>query len=199
MQVTDGQRLRRSLAAVVLAALVALGPAGPAMAEPQGGDSRARVEGAFLVNFIRFTEWPRSRFAGDGAPCVLVVVGSEAVADAVREVAHAAGTVQGRRIEVRQVDGDRMQRQRDVLRAAHVVFVDRSGGVAAEDAIDLLQGAPILTVGEDAMAGFVRAGGMLGLVVSGSRVGFVANPGAIRQGGLTVSAKVLKLARDTTP
>ena len=197
MQVTDGQRLRRSLAAVVLAALVALGPAGPAMAEPQGGDSRARVEGAFLVNFIRVTEWPRSRFAGDGAPCVLVVVGSEAVADAVREVAHAAGTVQGRRIEVRQVDGDRMQRQRDVLRAAHVVFVDRSGGVAAEDAIDLLQGAPILTVGDS--AGFVRAGGMLGLVVSGSRVGFVANPGAIRQGGLTVSAKVLKLARDTTP
>ena len=197
MPATDRQRVRRSLAAVTLAWFLVLGLPGQATAAPQGGDQRARVEGAFLVNFIRFTEWPRSRFAGDGAPCVLVVVGSEAVADAVREVAHAAGTVQGRRIEVRQVDGDRMQRQRDVLRAAHVVFVDRSGGVAAEDAIDLLQGAPILTVGDS--AGFVRAGGMLGLVVSGSRVGFVANPGAIRQGGLTVSAKVLKLARDTTP
>ena len=77
------------------------------------------------------------------------------------------------------------------------MFVDRSGGVSAQDAIELLQGTHVLTVGDS--AGFVRAGGMLALVASGPRVGFVANPVAIRRGGLTVSAKVLKLAQDTTP
>ena len=197
MPATDRQRVRRSLAAVTLAWFLVLGLPGQATAAPQGGDQRARVEGAFRVNFIRFTEWPRARFASDREPWVVVVVGSEAVAGAVREVAAAAGPVQGRRIAVHQVDGEHLRRQRDVLRASHLVFVDRSGGVSAQDAIELLQGTHVLTVGDS--AGFVRAGGMLALVASGPRVGFVANPVAIRRGGLTVSAKVLKLAQDTTP
>ena len=79
---------------------------------------------------------------------MLVVVGSESVADAIRQVASAAGPVQGRRIAVKQVDGDDLRRQRDVLRASHLVFVDRSGGVSARDAIELLQGTHVLTVGD---------------------------------------------------
>ena len=197
MPPTDRPSRRRCRSALALLGFVALALCAPAVADPQGGDQRARVEGAFLVNFIRFTEWPRARFGGPRDPYVLVVVGSEAVAGAVRQVAEAAGPVQGRRILVRQVDGDQLRRQRDVLRASHLVFVDRSGGVAAQDAIELLRGTNVLTVGDS--AGFVRAGGMLGLVASGPRVGFVANPAAIRQGGLSVSAKVLKLAQDTTP
>ena len=111
----------------------------------------------------------------------------------MREVAQAAGTVQGRTITVRQVAGDDLRARRDVLRGSHLVFVDRSGGVPARDVLRVLEGAGVLTVGDS--AGFVEAGGMLALVASGSRVGFVANPPAIRQGGLAVSAKVLKLAQ----
>jgi len=197
MPATDGPSSRRSLAAILALGLAALGVCGTAAGGPQGEARRARVEGAFLVNFIRFTEWPRARFDGARAPYVVVVVGSESVADAVREVAEAAGPVQGRRVTVTQVDGDHLRRRRDVLRASHLVFVDRSGGVAAQEVIALLEGTSVLTVGDS--AGFVRAGGMLGLVASRSRVGFVANPAAIRTGGLAVSAKVLKLAQDTTP
>ena len=194
MPVTDGSRRRRWFAAIAALAIAATGHA-PALA--QGDAQRARVEGAFLVNFIRFTEWPPASFAGDHDPYVVAVVGSEEIADAVREVAAAAGTVQGRRITVRQVDGEDLREQRGVLRDSHLVFVDRSGDVSASDAVELLDGAGVLTVGDS--AGFVRAGGMLALVASGSRVGFVANPPAIRRGGLAVSAKVLKLAQEFPP
>ena len=63
--------------------------------------------------------------------------------------------------------------------------------------MDGIAGAGVLTVGDS--AGFVQAGGMLALVATGSRVGFVANPPAIREGGLAVSAKVLKLAQAFPP
>lgn len=194
MRPTDRHPCRRALAAVALLGLLALGWSGTTVADPQAGDQRARVEGAFLVNFIRFTEWPRAGVRDDRDAWVVVVVGSTSVADAIREVATAAGPVQGRRITVRQVAGDRLRRQRELVRGSHLVFVDRSAGVSAEDVVELLRGTHVLTVGDS--AGFVRAGGMLGLVASGPRVGFVANPAAIRNGGLAVSAKVLKLAQD---
>ena len=185
---------RRSIAAFALLAFMA---AAQGFAHAQGNDQRARVEGAFLVNFIRFTAWPPGRFADPRAPFVLTVVGSDEMAKGVRQVAAAAGPVQGRRIVVQQVDGEDLSRSRSLLRGSHVVFVDRTGGVPARQVVDLVAGASVLTVGDS--EGFVRAGGMLGLVATGARVGFVANPAAIRHGGLAVSAKVLKLAQDTGP
>lgn len=194
MAPTDRSLRRRSLAALALLALVI---AGQGVANAQGNDQRARVEGAFLVNFIRFTAWPPHRFGDHRAPFVLTIVGSEDMAKGVRLVAVAAGPVQGRRILVQQVDGEDIARSRSLLRGSHVVFLDRTGGVPARQVVELVAGAGVLTVGDS--EGFVRAGGMLGLVASGPRVGFVANPAAIRNGGLAVSAKVLKLAQETAP
>ena len=56
-----------------------------------------------------------------------------------------------------------------------------------------LAGQPVLTVGDQ--AGFNAAGGMIELVSVAGRIVFQANPAAIRNAGLVVSAKVLKLAR----
>ena len=155
---------------------------------------RARLEAAFLVNFVRFTQWPVARFASVDSPYVLTVVGADDVASAVREVTDAAGIIHGRRISVRQVDGDDVRRHRQTMRGSHVVFVHRSAGIPSSDALRLVSGASVLTVGDS--PGFARAGGMLGLVASGPRMAFIANPDAIRASGLSVSAKVLKLARD---
>ena len=52
---------------------------------------------------------------------------------------------------------------------------------------------PVLTVSD--VPGFAAQGGMLGLVRSGRHMAFEANPDAIRNGGVSLSAKVLKLAR----
>ncbi|HET7655901.1 MAG TPA: YfiR family protein [Luteimonas sp.] len=172
----------------------------PLAAQPLGNRER-QVEAAFLVNFVRYAEWPRQRFTGEGDPYVIAVVGSQDATDTVAAIARAAGPIQGRRIEVRRVDLDVRGARREAaarrLRAAHVAFLSSDAATTAEQLLGVLDGAPVLTVSD--VPGFVEAGGMLGLVRAGPHMAFEANPRAINACGLGLSAKVLKLARIREP
>lgn len=163
--------------------------------------SAAHVEAAYLVNFLRFCEWPATAAGDPGTPLVISVVGSERAAKVVKDVVEAAGPIAGRAVLVHRVDyrgqRDRTARaQRQALhrlRASHLVFVDRSAAQEMEGVVRDLLGLPVLTVGN--MDGFLEAGGMLELVPAGRNIVFAAAPGAIQRAGLVLSAKVLKLAR----
>jgi hypothetical protein len=164
------------------------------------------VAAAFLLNFLRYTDWPPRSFATADTPFVIAVVGNEAVATHVRAVVTAAGRVNGRVVEVRWIPAARGTRaapfdsaqdrenQLALLRS-HLVFFHSSAGSIPVQALSDLWGKPILTVSD--VPDFTRAGGMLGLVRASGRIAFEANPVAIRNARLLLSAKVLKLARLT--
>lgn len=159
-----------------------------------GGDRELQVEAAFLVNFVRYTDWPPGRLGPAGAPYIVSVIGSEDDASDIAAVAAAAGPIGGRRIEVRRVAPASLRADASgVLQASHVVFVREDSGVRCATVRRLLGGAPVLTVGD--ATGFAAAGGMLGLVRVQEHLAFEANPEAIHDARLLVSAKVLKLAR----
>src|SRR6476646_6569146 len=90
------------------AGVLLLGVLGTIMQIPsvqaQQGTQAMQVEAAFLVNFVRFTQWPPDRFNDNGTPYVIAVVGGDDVAQTVRTVANAAGNIQGRDIAVVRVD-----------------------------------------------------------------------------------------------
>ena len=157
------------------------------------------VEAAYLVNFLRYTEWPQHTFASAQAPYVVTVIGSEPEAQSVRAVAQAAGLINGRSIEVRQVpkvrdpDHAKNKQNMETLRSSHLVFFHASAGNVSQQDLAPLAGQPVLTVSD--VPGFAADGGMLGLLTSAGHIVFEANPDVIRQSGLLVSAKVLKLAR----
>ncbi|MFP7721428.1 YfiR family protein [Lysobacter sp. A3-1-A15] len=175
------------------AASLMLGLAFAGRVDAQPTDSaEVQLEAAFLVNFVRFTQWPPPRFPSPDSPYVLTVLGDSEVVDAVREVANAAGEIQGRRIRVQQVTSLRQADATEVLRRSHVVFVHGSTSITPQQLLPRIDGASVLTVG--AGHDFTRHGGMLGLSRSGRRMGFTANVAAIQASGLSVSAKVLKLA-----
>lgn len=186
----------RGLAAALL--LVALPAAAPARS-PSAGELQLRIEGAFLVNFVRYTDWPARRFDGASSPYLATVVGEPEAAATIAAVASAAGTIRGRRIVVRRVRFDARtpadERREAIhrLRASHVVFIASGDDADARLVLRALQGAPVLTVSD--VPGFAAGGGMLGLVRSGRTLAIEANPEAIRGSGISVSAKVLKLAR----
>jgi hypothetical protein len=166
------------------------------VAADEARDRELQVEAAFLVNFVRYTDWPAARLGPPGTPYVVSVVGSEADAAAVAAVASAAGPIDGRGIEVRRVEPHALSRRLAAargLQSSHVVFVRADSGVRCATVRRLLDGAPVLTVGDS--TGFATAGGMLGLVRVDRHLAFEANPQEIRAAGLVVSAKVLKLAR----
>lgn len=166
-------------------------------ATPTASTQQIQVEAAFLINFVRFTQWPPERFLAADAPYVIAVVGSDDDSDIVRNVAAAAGNVQGRRVAVVNIDpGDvehRQKRALDILRGSHLVFVRSNDADVRRQLLAALAGLPVLTVGD--APGFAAYGGMLGLVRSGARIAFEANPDQIQAAGVQVSAKVLKLAR----
>jgi hypothetical protein len=180
-------------------------PALAQVARPAPGE--AEVEAAYLVNFLRYTQWPASSFENANSPYVITVVGSERTVDGVRAVAAAAGNIDGRAIEVRWIpDGrgsraapfDSAQDQAALaqMRASHLVFFHRSAGRVHPQVLSDLSRAPVLTVSDT--DGFTGDGGMLGLVRDDRRIVFQANSGAIRNANLLVSAKVMKLARAAT-
>ena len=179
-------------AAILLGIAIAV----PLSAQPVG-DREMQVEAAFLVNFVRYAEWPRQRFDGPDDPYVIAVVGSDTVADTIAAIARAAGPIQGRRIEVRRVElrGSASERRAatEYLRNSHVAFLPAGGRASPRELLRILGDAPVLTVSD--APGFAAAGGMLGLVRAGPRMAFEANPGAMQACGVSLSAKVLKLAR----
>ena len=166
------------------------------------------IEAAYLVNFLRYTQWPASSFQGPASPYVVTVVGSQQAADGVRAVANAAAGIAGRGIEVRWLPQGRGSREapfdspqdmeaRTRLRGSHLVFFHRSSGRVHPQVLTDLAAWPVLTVSDN--EDFTSQGGMLGLVRSNQRIVFQANTSAIRSAGLLVSAKVLKLARNESP
>ena len=175
-----------------------------AFAQAVRAPGEVEVEAAYLVNFLRYTQWPSTSFAAPGSPYVLTVVGSQEAAESVRAVAAAAGGIEGRRIEVRWLaqgrgsrsapfDSPQDQEARAMLRGSHLVFFHRSAGRVHPQALGDLANSPVLTVSDN--EDFTSQGGMLGLLRSDRRILFQANTSAIRNAGLLVSAKVLKLAR----
>jgi hypothetical protein len=216
LRVDAGRRgVRRRAASALAASLLAaaLAPAAWAVeTQPNypGANARApsedEVSAAFLLNFLRYTDWPPRSFAGPDAPYVIAVVGNESVATRVRAVVAAAGRINGRPVEVRWVSSARGTRaapfdsaqdreNQSVLRRSHLVFFHSSAGNVPAQALSDLWGQPVLTVSD--VPDFTRAGGMLGLVRQAGHIAFEANPVAIRNARLMLSAKVLKLARLT--
>lgn len=185
----------RLLAALALALAAGLPPvAGAAEAAPV-----EEVKAEFVVNLLRYTEWPAARFESADSPFVVIVIGSDAVAEALAAVAERGTSVGGRplTVERRRLPGRgswRYDRLLEELRRSHLLYLgaEVEEETAAELFADLGEDA-VLTVGE--RPGFAEAGGMIGLRRSGDRIVFDANPDAIKKTALRVSARVLRLAR----
>jgi hypothetical protein len=178
--------------------LLVAGLACPAAAQESSSVLEAQVEAAFLVNFLRYTDWPDERATPADQPYVITVLGNDLLAATLARLARVAPPVRGRRIEVQRLEfppgADATVRATvsERLRTSHLVFVHDTHE-PVEAILGDLSGQPVLTVSDQ--PGFAGKGGMLGLRRDRGRIAFEANPGAIRNARLVVSAKVLKLAR----
>jgi YfiR/HmsC-like len=82
-------------------------------------------------------------------------------------------------------------------RDCRVLFIGAESGVDLAATLATLKGRPVLTVAEDKDA--MRQGAVIGLVSDGERITFDINTAAARNGGLTLSSKLLRLARQLYP
>lgn len=168
--------LRGCLAATLMAAAT--------LAPAQYAESR--IKAAFLYKFGGFIEWPAGSFPGPDASFVIGVLGDDAVAAELEELA-AGRAMQERRLVVRRL------REGEPLEGVQMLFVGdaqnaRLAGIAVAN-----EGRPVLIVSESESA--TTRGSMINFVREEDKIRFDIAPDAAERRHIRISARLLTVAR----
>jgi hypothetical protein len=175
------------LLAAVLAALMLLSATGSRAEVPDAPRSPEYViKAAYLYNFAMFVEWPQDAFANADAPLVIGILGADPFGGALERI------VEGKRINKRRIVIQRVQSAQEARRC-QILFVSVGDDTRVAELTGRLEGASVLLVGEsDDMIG---RGGSISFNVRDNKVGYDVNLDAARRARLTISSKLLNLAR----
>ena len=149
------------------------------------GFGEGGVKAAFVLNFIKFVEWPASAFHSPEDPIVLSVLGDDPTAASLASL--DGKKVSGRRVVVRKIPA------LSALERCHVLFIGASEKAELQPVLRAVQRWHVLTVAD--FEGFEGRGGAIGFVRQDNRVGFEINEESARKAGLKVNAKLLYLGK----
>jgi hypothetical protein len=163
--------------------LVAVAPAMRAEgAEPTTSD----VKSAFIVNFMKFVEWPGGAFKTPHDDMVMGIVGADPF-DRVLDAMVAGKTINGRGVRVRRMG------VKDEMDGLHLLFISASERGRLAQILQRVSTEHVLTVSD--IDGFCKAGGMIELVLDDDRLRFEVNLAATKRLNLQVSSRLLALAK----
>lgn len=145
-----------------------------------------RLKAALVYNFAVFTEWPQN-IAGEGGPIQLCFGADSMLRPALQELNDKQ--VKGRRIVARAIVDF------EAARACHLMFLDGTDRERWNAARSALRNAPVLTISDDPEIG--RSGAIIALYLENNRITFDVNMQAASNARLTLSSKLLRLARAT--
>lgn len=179
--------LRLALGLLLLGGWLAL----PLRAEPEAPLTLSQVEAAFLYNFAKYVTWPAGAFAAADDPLAIGLLGEDPLGEELARTVAREKPVQGRAL--RLVRG----RTAAELAHCHIIFIGKSEEPWLAEHLAALRGAGshALTIGEAET--FLTAGGVIRLVVEQNKVRFDINVRAAERAELTISSKLLSLARNT--
>jgi hypothetical protein len=154
-----------------------------------GAQQAEAVRAAFVLNFLKFAEWPAAARSDSSTALVIGALGDDAQAAALRAGLDGK-EIQGRHISVR-VFADAEQWRRDG-QGCQALYITPAAAEAWRDLRAEVARQPVLTICE--APGFCEQGGMLNLFEEDHRIRFEANPGAADQAGLKLRSTLLTLA-----
>lgn len=146
------------------------------------------VKATFLYKFAGFVDWPAAAFESASSPVSVCVLGSDPVAVLID---HAAA---GQQVAERPVVVRHLQTLTGES-GCHILYV--AANMPAAAAQNAMRGMPVLTVTDS--AGAASARGIVTFVVQDNRVRFDIDDAAAAENGLTISSKLLSLARVVRP
>jgi YfiR/HmsC-like len=145
-----------------------------------------QVKAAFLFNFAKFVEWPSDAFQSEKTPIALCVFGHDPFGSALDEI------IRGKAINNRGVLARRISELPD-LKSCQLVFVSRFEDKHVPEVLGSLKGTSALVVGEG--DGFAERGGAIQFFLEVNKLRFAVNVDAVQRAHLTVSSKLLALAK----
>ncbi len=179
-----GSRVSSTLTALLVAFLVS----GAALSAA----ATVRVEAfsviaTFLLHFAQFTTWPDTAFDGPTDPLVVGVVGSDPFGNRLEE-AFQGETIRGRPVVIKRFAGDEVQGR------VHLLFLEEVEPARLHRLLTELAQKPVLTVRAPLQTGDVE-GGMVRFGVDRGRVIFMIDRKAVKEAGLEIHSRLLKLAQ----
>lgn len=144
------------------------------------------IKAAYLYNFAMFVEWPTAAFARADSPIVIGVLGSDPFGPVLDQ------TVRNKTVNSRHIRIDRVQSTQDLSRC-HILFVSPSETSRLNDVAYRLGGSSVLIVGDT--AGLARRGAIITFAVEDNKVRLEVNIEAAKRARLSISSKLLNLAR----
>ena len=176
--------MKRRLAVLFAATAITLSMGG-ARAD---GSVEYAVKGTFLYKFLPFVQWPASAFAAPNSPITICILGRDPFGSALDKA------VADQVVETHLVVVKRGATLSD-LPACQAVFVSLANPEAQADAVHAFDGKPVLTVTDSTAS----PAGVIGFVVEQNHVRFDIDDALAARDGLTISSKLLTLARKVTP
>ena len=149
-------------------------------------DLEYEVKAAMIYNFTRFIEWPSSTWKREGEPMIVGVIGSSPIESNLTD------TMQGKTHSGHEIRVIRIHAIEEIKKC-QMVFVAKSEKDRMEAVLSAANDTGALTVSD--IEGFVPSGGMIGFIFETKRIRFEISPATANQAGITISSKLLQLAK----
>ena len=161
-----------------------MGSLAPSWCAPAEPKLEYEVKAAFLLNFTKFVEWPAAAFEKPDSPLTVCILGDDPFGRTLDQL------VEGERVNGRKLAVERIRRH-PRPKSCQVLFVARSEKEVPAILSEI--GPGVLTVGD--REGFLREGGIIAFVIEGRHVRFDINQRAASGASLTISSRLLNVAR----
>jgi hypothetical protein len=148
------------------------------------------IKAAFLFNFAQFIEWPTNAFPQPQSPLVIGILGPDPFGTALDEIVHGEA-VKGHPLVIHRY------RQVEDVNACHILFINETDAAQLGRLFARLNGRNILTVGD--AESFTQRGGMIRFFTEQNKIRLEINMTAVQKAGLTISSRLLRLARIVSP
>jgi len=146
-------------------------------------NKEALIKAAFVVNFIKFVEWPSDKAIAKQPKIDICLLGDNSITNFSQVFKQASKP----NLNIALVRENNLA---NVVGHCHILFI---GSVDRQrEVIEALKGQPVLTVSDT--SAFTEHGGMMGFVVDDGKVKLVVNKKAIESGGMYVDAQLLEIA-----
>ncbi len=174
---------------VALSVSLSWAPEAVAQTSDSSDSSEYLIKAGFIYNFAKFVEWPTTAFAQPDSPIVIGILGIDPFGPLIDRI------VENKKIGARGFVVRRLKWGGDLkdLKECKILFVGSSERAHIDELMQIVKTLPILTVGET--PGFAERGGVIRFVLEDNRVRFEINVDAAHEADLTISSRLLTLAR----
>jgi len=148
-----------------------------AFAQP---DSEPQLESAYLVNFLKYVEWP----ASNRNTATICLFGRDTLGPYLSN--HEGRVIGGKELRIRRVSSP------DDMQHCQLLYIPDVEEARIGAVLRWIQGMPILAASN--ADGFARSGGGIELLRTGGRVQFIVNADTLARHGLTPSSQMMRLA-----